>query len=63
MYLALLTLFGDFTAVTTTIQGGSFITPNVASTAYDLIMLKVDDILPPPLTPLVLPCPVPEPVC
>ena len=63
IYLALLALFGDFTAVTTTTQGGSPIPPNLPSTAYDLIMLKVDDILPPPLTPLVLPYPVPEPVC
>ena len=31
--------------------------------AYDLNMLEVEDILPSPLTPLVPPPPVPEPVC
>ena len=32
-------------------------------TAYDLIMLEVEDILPSTLTPLVPPYPGPEPVC
>ena len=32
-------------------------------TAYDLIMLEVDDILPSPLTPLAVPHPVAETVC
>ena len=54
--------FSDSTAVPTT-QEGTPIPPNVDPTAYNLIMLEVDDILPSPLTPLVLPPPVPEPVC
>ena len=37
--------------------------PNVDPTAYDLIMLEVDDILPSALTPLVLAPTVPEPIC
>ena len=44
-------------------DGGSPIPANVDPTAYDLIMLDVDDILPSPLTALELPPPVPEPVC
>ena len=44
-------------------EGGSPIPPNVNPTAYDLISLEVDDILPSPLTPLVLHPTVPEPVC
>ena len=42
---------------------GSPIPPNFDTTAYDLIMLEVDDIVPSPLTPLVLQHPTPEPVC
>ena len=37
--------------------------PNVDPTAYNLIMLEFDDILPSPLTPLVLPPTVTEPIC
>ena len=54
--------FSDSTAVPTTQEGSSPIPPNVDPTAYDLIMLEVEDILPSPLTPLVLPPPVPETV-
>ena len=44
-------------------DGGSPIPPNVDPTAYNLIMLDVDDLLTSPLKPLLLPPPVPEPVC
>ena len=55
--------FSDSTAVSTHHEGGSPIPPNVDPRAYDLIMLEVDDILPSPLTPLVLALTVPKPVC
>ena len=44
-------------------EGTSPIPPNVDPTAYDLILLEVEDILPSPLAPLVLQPTVPEPVC
>ena len=50
-------------SASTTQEGASPIPPNVELTAYDLIMLEVEDILPSPLTPLVLPPPEPKPVC
>ena len=56
--------FSDATTVTSSAQdGGSGIPQKIDLTAYDLIMLDVDDIRPSPLTTLVLPHPVPEPVC
>ena len=55
--------FSDSTVVSHHQEKGSPIHPNVDPTAYDLIMLEVDDILPSPLTPLVLAPTVPEPVC
>ena len=55
--------FTNSTPVPTHHEGGSPIPPNVDPTAYDLIMLEVDDILPSPLTPRVPAPTVPEPVC
>ena len=56
--------FSGTTAVNSGSQdGGLPISPNVDPTAYDLIMLEIDDILPSPLKQLVLPPPEPEPVC
>ena len=58
-----LTLFcsSDTTAAATQ-EAGPHIPPNVDPTAYNLIMLDVDDILPSTLTLLVLTTPVAEPV-
>ena len=54
--------FSDTTAVNPGPRdGGSLIPPNDPS-AYDFILLDVDNILPSPLTPMVQPPPVPEPV-
>ena len=55
--------FYSTTATPRAQEGGSPIPPNVGPTAYNLIMLDVEDILPSPLTLLVLPHPVAEPVC
>ena len=41
-------------------DGGPLIPRNIKGTAYDLNILDVDDILPSPLTPLVVPPLVPE---
>ena len=51
------------TAVSTHQEGGSPIPRNVDPMAFHLIVLEVDDILPSPLTPLVLAPTVPKPVC
>ena len=55
--------FRNSTAVPTHQEEGSPIPLNVDPTAYNLITLEVENILHSPLTPLVLPPPVPEPVC
>ena len=54
--------FNDSTAVPTTQEGSSPIPSNVDPTAYDIIMLEVKELLPSPLTSLVLPPPVSETV-
>ena len=64
MYSSLkLFCLSNSTAVSAHQEEGSPIPPNVDPTAYDLIILEVDDILPSPLTPLVLAPTVTKPVC
>ena len=56
--------FNDTTAVNPSPHdGGSHVSANLDPTAYDIFMLYVNDILFSPLAFLVLPSPVPEPVC
>ena len=56
--------FSDTTAVNTASHdGGSLIPPNVDPTAYDFIILDVDNMLPSPLTPQVLPLLLPVRIC
>ena len=61
IYLVL--VFNFCFSASATQEGTSPIPPNVDPTAYDLIMLEVEDLLPSHLTPLVLQPTVPEPVC